>query len=71
MVGFPIGSVELLVLQEVRQFNILMEHEVHNRVQKSPPLVPIVSQITPVHTTPSYLSIINFNFILSSTSLSS
>jgi hypothetical protein len=43
--------------------SILWNPKIYYRVRKSPPLVPVLSQIGPVHISPSYLSKIHVNII--------
>jgi hypothetical protein len=47
--------------------NIMWKPKVYYHVHKSPPLVPILSQIDPVRNTPSYLAKIHFNIVHPST----
>jgi hypothetical protein len=44
--------------------NILWNPKAHYRVHKSLPLVPILSEINPIHITPSYGSKIHFNIVV-------
>jgi hypothetical protein len=63
---------EATSFSETEEFiKIICNPKVHYRVLLSPPLVPVLSQITPVHTTPPYFPKINLNIFLPRTSRSS
>jgi hypothetical protein len=55
------GAVNCAAPQEPP--SILWNPKVQYRVHKSPPLVPIPSHISPIHSIPSYLSKIRFHIV--------
>jgi hypothetical protein len=63
------GAANCATTQELT--SISWNQKVQYRVHKSPPLVPILSHINPIHTIPSYHSKIFFNIVHLSTSCSS
>jgi hypothetical protein len=67
----PISSSEATSRPATQEFpNILWNQAIHYRDRRTKPLVNILSQINPVHTTPSYFSKIHSNTIFPPTSRS-
>jgi hypothetical protein len=65
----PTEAASCIAIQEFP--NILWNPTVYYRVDESLPLIRILNQINPVHTTPFYLSEIHFNITHPPTSWSS
>jgi hypothetical protein len=59
--GASRNTATCAAIQEL--LSILLSPKVHYRVHKSPLMLPILSQINPVHNTSFYLSKIRINII--------
>jgi len=57
--------MELTATQMVKNFPALLNPKVHYCVHKREPLIPILSQINPLHNLPPYLSQLQLDIYLS------
>jgi len=58
-------------LSESKTYHLLWNPNIHDRVHKSPPMVPILSEMHPVHTLPDSFPKIHSNIIFLTTHTSS
>jgi hypothetical protein len=53
----------MLPVAQLKLSNIVRNQKVHHRTQNSPPVVPTLTRINPLHITPSYIAKIYLNII--------